>query len=327
MPLIELQLAIRALQSRGQQVWLDAWRRRARTQLPTPAPMALSLIPPHGPAPAFVSPALAGTPEVLFTRVRATPLRAIVAGLDSIAAQRIMPTWARHLTDDEDARKQLVTELTVLYNHLLRPYWTGIADDLTHDRTVRAREFIAGGVESVLAHIDPQAIRWNPPVLEVRTVTGVDRELQLAGQGVLLIPSVFATGSIVGQCDEVWPQPVVIHPAAMRRPIRRLAALGHNSSLSRSTAPVAALLGRTRATVLELITDHPGCSTTELATLAKISSASASQHATVLRQAGLVRTMRHRNTVLHAPTHLGAALLNNQAHSSSPSQHQDPQTN
>lgn len=50
--------------------------------------------------------------------------------------------------------------------------------------------------------------------------------------------------------------------------------------------------------------------TGELARRADISAASASQHATVLRQAGLVSTHRQGNTVRHTLSPLGAELLN-----------------
>lgn len=59
-----------------------------------------------------------------------------------------------------------------------------------------------------------------------------------------------------------------------------------------------------------LIAEHPGCSTKELAGLAGIAPASASEHATVLREAGLVQTVRHRNLAVHSATVLGVALLN-----------------
>ncbi|WP_267243077.1 winged helix-turn-helix domain-containing protein [Streptomyces sp. PR69] len=81
---------------------------------------------------------------------------------------------------------------------------------------------------------------------------------------------------------------------------------------ARHAAPssLSALLGRTRATVLWVIADHPGSTTTELAQLAGISLASASEHATVLRSANLISTARHRNTALHTATAAGLTLLN-----------------
>lgn len=62
--------------------------------------------------------------------------------------------------------------------------------------------------------------------------------------------------------------------------------------------------------MLTSIAEHPGCTTTELAATTHIAVASASEHTTVLRDAGLISTIRHRNTALHSPTSLGLALLN-----------------
>jgi len=67
------------------------------------------------------------------------------------------------------------------------------------------------------------------------------------------------------------------------------------------------LLGRTRATALEII--GAGCTTTELAGRLGVSLASASEHAATLRDAGLVHTRRHGSAVLHTLTPLGMALL------------------
>ncbi|MYW99404.1 helix-turn-helix domain-containing protein [Streptomyces sp. SID8378] len=58
---------------------------------------------------------------------------------------------------------------------------------------------------------------------------------------------------------------------------------------------------------------HSGSTTTEIARLLRISPASASEHATVLREAGLIQTARHGNRVLHTSTELGRNLLNSPA--------------
>jgi predicted transcriptional regulator len=52
------------------------------------------------------------------------------------------------------------------------------------------------------------------------------------------------------------------------------------------------------------------CTTTELAGRLRTSLATASHHATVLRQAGLITNRRNGNAVLHLITPLGRALLN-----------------
>lgn len=77
--------------------------------------------------------------------------------------------------------------------------------------------------------------------------------------------------------------------------------------------PLIALLGRTRATVLSAIADHALRTTTQLAAHTKTSLASASEHATVLRRAGLVALTRDHKHVRHSISPAGLALLNTTA--------------
>ncbi|MEU5259624.1 winged helix-turn-helix domain-containing protein [Amycolatopsis sp. NPDC021455] len=71
----------------------------------------------------------------------------------------------------------------------------------------------------------------------------------------------------------------------------------------------ARLLGHTRAAVLEAICALPVPTTTEIATELGISPASASQHATVLRDSGLITTDRAGGAARHRPASYGSALL------------------
>ena len=80
-------------------------------------------------------------------------------------------------------------------------------------------------------------------------------------------------------------------------------------ALVRSDRAVAALLGSTRAAVLDVV-GHSPSSTTEIAKRMRISAPTASEHAAILRGAGLIVTRRDGNTVLHSLTPTGAALLN-----------------
>lgn len=73
-----------------------------------------------------------------------------------------------------------------------------------------------------------------------------------------------------------------------------------------------ALLGRTRAGILESVADH-GVTTTELAHDAGISPATASHHVGILRKAGLLSTCRAGKAALHSVTPLGLALLDGRA--------------
>ncbi|RGD57115.1 ArsR family transcriptional regulator [Kitasatospora xanthocidica] len=307
MPFAELLAAARALQDRSRAARLDPWRRSVLGRLPERARMALSLAPADGWGPTFLMPAVAGRPEELLERVRATPGRLVAAELAAIAEHQPVPGWARRLAEDGALREELAQSLGLLYEHLVGRYWSRITDCYAADRAVRMRQFLGGGVELLLAGASPRWMRWKPPVLEVRS--RVDHDLRLQGQGVLLAPSVFAKRAMVSDDSHGLPQPAVTFPIDDGRPAGWPDLLGPDPAPAGSGPTVTALLGRTRAAVLRVIADHPGCSTKELAVLAGITPSSASEHATVLREARLIGTSRYRNTALHSPTALGLGLL------------------
>jgi DNA-binding MarR family transcriptional regulator len=77
---------------------------------------------------------------------------------------------------------------------------------------------------------------------------------------------------------------------------------------SERTPALTPLLGRTRTAVLKTITRNPSSTTSQIAALLGISPGRASEHAGVLRDAGLITSHRHRNTVRHLPTRLGMEI-------------------
>ncbi|MCX4912006.1 helix-turn-helix transcriptional regulator [Streptomyces sp. NBC_00687] len=307
MPLHELELAARALQSRSQPARLDAWRHRARAQLSAQARMALTLMPAVGYSPGFISPARVGAVDELLEHVRGTPRERVRTHLlETAHCHPSLPAWTRHLADDASLLAELCTGLSHLYTCLLAPYWAQFTESLAVDRTLRLQQFLTGGVEQLLTQANPQWMRWKPPVLEIRMVNGADGDLYLDGEGFLLIPSMFCTRAIV---TEGQPASVSYPVSPDLRP-RELAARAPVPGQARLSSSASTLLGRTRTTVLATIAEHQGCSTKELAARAGIAPASASEHATILREAGLIRSLRHRNSMLHSPTPLGLVLLN-----------------
>jgi DNA-binding transcriptional ArsR family regulator len=161
----------------------------------------------------------------------------------------------------------------------------------------------------MLATLHPD-VRWKAPVLEVRGPRSGD--IYLGGRGLVLAPSLF-----LGQGATVLEE--------VRRDGGRL-VLAFPAALDPATAPamwsldgtpdpaprdpgeaLGALVGRTRAAVLKALAD--ACTTTELAQRLGISPAGASQHTSVLREAGLVASRRSRNMVLHSVTPLGLAMI------------------
>ncbi|WP_138904923.1 winged helix-turn-helix domain-containing protein, partial [Streptomyces albidochromogenes] len=173
---------------------------------------------------------------------------------------------------------------------------------------------VQGGVGALLDSLRPMAV-WEPPVLEIpayRPLVHREANFHLAGRPLVLAPSVFC-----GPVPQLFAGPqadrvVMVYPA-LNNPVDAAAIWAPPTDAPHANAPVSpalsALLGRTRAIVLCVIADHPACTTTQLAQRAGISPASASEHATTLRSAGLTALTRERKTALHTLTHLGFTLL------------------
>ncbi|GEC04739.1 hypothetical protein SSP24_23940 [Streptomyces spinoverrucosus] len=77
---------------------------------------------------------------------------------------------------------------------------------------------------------------------------------------------------------------------------------------------MARLLGRTRAAVLEEIAASDGTTGGDIVRRLGMSAASASEHTTVLRKAGLVVSRREANMVWHTLTPIGRALVVGHGH-------------
>lgn len=306
MPTVELFLAIRALQDQSQPAQLRNWRRQVHGKLSTDARLVMSMMPSAGNSPSFGAPALMGVPENVMEKVGVTPRTRLREDLAPLAGRQPLPWWARHMADDPSHLKRLHAGLASLYELLVAPHWKRLTRQFAAERAVRMRQVISGGVERMLTQADPRWLRWNPPVLEIRTLDGAEHDLYLRGRGILLVPSWFLTRVMVGICTD---PPILCYPASQDGAVQALTTSAPGNVRSRTET----LLGQTRATVLATVAEHPACSTKELAALTDIAPASASEHATVLREAGLICTVRHRNSVLHSPTELGIALLNGPA--------------
>ncbi|MET8544321.1 DUF5937 family protein [Kitasatospora sp. NPDC004799] len=311
-PCIELSSAARQLQGRTHPVRLGAWRRRTLSALHPASRMALALMPRHGRVPEFLSGSHSTTPAELVEQVRATPRGRIRASLERTARHQPLPSWARRLPDDPLLLRQLCDSLEHVAGHALAPHWQELRAMTAADAAVRSRQLLGGGVETLLARLNPRWVRWRAPVLEVAMLSGLDADVHLAGRGMLLQPSVFAVGSPVVNLDAV-PQPVLSYPVARLQEGAAAPLFASSRSDAGRAAPavdaVGSLLGRTRAAVLDAVARHPGCSTRQLAALVGIAEASASEHATTLRAAGLIDTHRDRRTAAHVATPTGLALL------------------
>ncbi|MEU6717105.1 helix-turn-helix domain-containing protein [Nonomuraea sp. NPDC046802] len=163
-----------------------------------------------------------------------------------------------------------------------------------HARAGLVRQLSMHGVDDMLARLAP-VLLWRPPVLTARYPAG-DREIELRGRGLTLIPSYFCQGTPVALADDGLP-PVLVYPVSRR------------SLPAPDDGPLADLLGATRAAVLSTIALYPGCTTSELARRTPVSLSGASKHAQVLHRSGFITSTRQANLVIHELTALGAAVL------------------
>ncbi|WP_103336238.1 winged helix-turn-helix domain-containing protein [Amycolatopsis sp. CA-126428] len=297
-PLWETLLSLHLLQGGTGQPVFGEWRSWVRQRLDRSVGLLLTLAPPRGYSVDFLTPGAGATDlETGLDAVLSTPRSLLAADRTELAASRPLPSWAPSLAAGElDVLHELGDAVRRYFSVAVEPYWPAIVSQARADRLQRGEIVLDGGVEALLSTLHQQ-VRWQSPVLEIDYP--VDQELRLGGRGLLLVPSLFCWQSPVTLLDAAR-QPVLVYPID-RRP-------GWFTGVT-PIRSATALLGRTRAAVLDIICARPLVSTTEIAAELRISAAGASQHATVLRDSGLIVTDRAGGAARHRPTTFGSALL------------------
>ncbi|EDY47810.1 conserved hypothetical protein [Streptomyces clavuligerus] len=279
----------------------SAWRRQTLHRLPPLCTALGTLLPPRGYSPDFLTPDPRGSfdLESRLDTVLSVPRAWLRADMSRLAAGSgvPLPAWGRALADGEPgALRRLAATLRAYHQHALAPIWAQVRAQVDADRAVRARDALEGGTEGLLKGFTP-VLRWRPPVLEADYP--VEREVRLNGRGLLLQPSYFCARAPVTLADSERT-PVLVYPLQHAPGVPTPGGTGPPVSLG-------VLIGRTRAAVLGAVVS--GCTTGELAGRLGVSSPAASQHTAVLREAGLLVSVRHGRSVLHTITPAGLALL------------------
>jgi DNA-binding transcriptional ArsR family regulator len=309
----DLVLSLHQLLQPTAKIVFDQWRRAtvaaiARRGATGAVRMLASLAPARGRYfPDFLTPS--GSLRSLqdgLGAVRATPpsqLRAQLVRLDLVRpGSRPTPSWIDSLAcGDPEAVDRRGEALGVFYDIALAPYESEISTCFHADRAQRTRALATGGVEALLASLGP-SVRWRPPVLEVDYPC--DHQLHLNGRGLLLVPSLFCHRFPITFADPDLP-PVLVYPVT---PDPHWLATPSTAQRGRA---LAALLGDTKAAILEEIATCGERTTTELARRVHASPATVSYHTRILREAGIIMTLRTANLALHSLAPLGIALLDN----------------
>jgi DNA-binding transcriptional ArsR family regulator len=191
---------------------------------------------------------------------------------------------------DADTLNRFGDLLRFYYQHMLEPDQARLEVVIAAHRSAALENLTDSGTEGLLSNLAPM-IRWRPPYLEAKYPH--DRTVDLAGRGLLLVPSYFCHRTPITLADPTLA-PVLVYPV-------------QHSMTERAGEGLPELIGSTRAEVLKAVLG--GASTTDIADRVNISVATASHHARVLRNAGIVTSIRVANRVVHRPAAVGLALL------------------
>ncbi|MER7466784.1 winged helix-turn-helix domain-containing protein [Streptomyces sp. NPDC097981] len=291
-PMVELTLAIAALQ-RPDPIF-TLWRRRMSHTLPRSAGPLLELIPATARGPLFLDPPSQGFDDG-FERVMSAPSSFVRTELRRVHAPNRRPApWTRLLGDrDREAWHALANAVPAAHEGVLTGSWDRIRGRFDAERAWRIQLLASHGIRATLAGLWPEA-RWHGSTLEFDSADDV--EITLNGQGITLLPSAFWTGRpLVGSYAQGT---FLVYPAMTPLPLLDDPAAAN---------ALAALLGRTRAVILQHLT-RPR-TTTDLARDLDLAKSSVSEHTKTLRDAHLVTAQRDGKTVWHTCTPLGLSLL------------------
>ncbi|MFJ8196425.1 ArsR/SmtB family transcription factor [Streptomyces sp. NPDC096152] len=305
-PLAECQMSLAALQERGAGAPLGGWRADSLRRLSADArAFARAAATPWGHLDLYtlvgpVGDVAEGVDRLL---THGAGLRAELSFYPPKFSKQFPPWLLDGFDGRRDASRRLADAVTAAYESTVAPYWSRIQALLTTEQSAAGQLLTRHGVHGLLESLRPWA-RWEPPVLEIAYRTWSGRETyHLSGDGIALAPSFFCRRPQVYLPAE-GGEILVVHPVA-REPlvtaqVLRQAGEGPGKAL-------AALLGRTRAAVLEVVQE--GATTGEIAGRLGVAPATASEHTGALRAAGLLTSHREGQRVRHSLTPLGLGLL------------------
>jgi DNA-binding transcriptional ArsR family regulator len=291
------------------------WRARVTGSFPVPARPLLDLVPSRDRA--FYLDVLTADAQEAFAAVHDTAASIHADNVDRIekATGKPAPLWLRRYAEGERTILQAFDRaLRAFHETCLASQWEAVTARFHEDVELRSTLTRDHGLATMLESLHP-SLRLTGDVLAGpypwRRTARLDR------QGLVLMPSAFWTGHPLLTWDPLEPtRHVLIYPAMpdRARPGERRAGdpaeRGAGQPQDPATA-LAAVFGATRAAVLATLTEPTA--TGAIAKRLGISPASASQHASALRDARLIESRRRGKLVEHRLTPLGISMLRHAA--------------
>lgn len=231
-------------------------------------------------------------------RVRSAPLDLVRSELIRSRDELNNPAAAeinRMLADPAGARERMADEIENAWTTLIEPDWPLISRVLEDDIAYRGEQLTSGGLARLFDDLHP-TLSWEDDRLTASRYREQDREL--TGQGLLLVPGVFAWPFLVMVVAPSY-QPTLVYPA------RGAARLW--SDVPAPPDPLVRLLGRTRATLLVAL--DPPATTSALAAQYGLALATVAEHLAALHGAGLATRRRTGHQVHYRRTDVGQAVV------------------
>jgi DNA-binding transcriptional ArsR family regulator len=248
---------------------------------------------PLGPAPSF---------EEGMAALRSTQAQTVAEHIRlAYAAEPMPPVLADGLADPVALSARIADVVEEYWHSCVEPYWPEMAAVLESEIGYRARQLAAGGARELFAGLDDR-LSWADGVLSLNLL-GPSSRVTLRGEGLTLVPSLFARGAICMMTP--GPHDFIVYPARGR------GTAWTSRPLADADAALAGLLGPTRARLLELL--QAPVSTTDLARVLQVTPSAVSQHLAALRASRLVNRSRDGRSVLYTRSALGTALVTDQA--------------
>ena len=300
-PLWETAAAIRALRNPSVASLHLPWVKRIRPSLrELDLKLPLALLPRKGYIADFLTPPPVN-PLMSFEEeleiLRATSPEQVRADMDIlISTGNPRESLQPFIDDPEGAVAGLAKSLERFWEIAIEPDWPRIQSMLEADIMYRSRRLAEGGIDLLFSDLHNE-VSWDGEILAIKCTCAIP-DLDLAGRGLVLVPSAFSPHKTSAMTEEPW-QPTVIYPA------RGVALLWEEAQAAPDA--LAKVLGKSRAALLADL-DAPR-STTDLAHRLEMTPGGVSQHLAALKESGFVTARRNGRTVLYCRSELADQLV------------------
>lgn len=308
-PLWETITSLRTLSGNSGANLHRPWREAVRSRLDAVDMVLLTaVVRPTGYLPDFLVPSPARRNigfDTSLTQIAAAPLNEVAEQLTHLAGHPVAqagPGRAERVAfiralaaDPEMALTRITHDLEGYWRAAVAPVWPRLHSLLRDDIAYRLDQLADGGVEELFRSLHP-SVRYDSDTLLIHKY--YDGDASPDGRGLLLIPCAFA-----------WPDVMVLtaqpHTPTLSYSPRGLGRLW-NQPVDRSHAALAAVIGRTRADLIQQL-DLP-MATSQLATQLEVSAPTLNVHLKALHAAGIVTPRRDGRYVLYSRTPLSDLL-------------------